>query len=220
MLPRPPRSASIVGMAHEPTDAWPALRPAVAGDARALAELIDIAGEGIPSLLWAASAGPGRMPLDVGADRAARTGVNFCFENAIVAEAGGVVAGMLLGYPLDADDPGDLSQLPAVVRPLVRLECRAPGTWYVNAVATRPRFRGRGIGLMLLREAERLAARSGRSALSLIVASGNGGALRLYERIGFRTIAREPVVGHPGLRLDGDWLLMTRTIGAEATVRS
>jgi ribosomal protein S18 acetylase RimI-like enzyme len=192
------------------------VRPAAPRDARALAELLNLAGEGIPALLWAAGAEPGRSAIDVGVERAMRTGVNFCFENAVVAEVGSEIAGMLLGYPIDDNDPGDLSGVPAVVHPLVRLECRAAGSWYVNAVATRPQHRGRGIGRLLMHDAHRLAARSGRDVLSLIVAQRNESAVRLYRLLGYQAVAREPVVPHPALHLDGDWILMTRAVSGPA----
>ena len=49
-------------------------RDARVGDARAIARLIEIAGEGIPGFLWSESAAPGQDPLDYGTERAAREG--------------------------------------------------------------------------------------------------------------------------------------------------
>ncbi|HSK38496.1 MAG TPA: GNAT family N-acetyltransferase [Arenibaculum sp.] len=188
-------------------------RRAGPGDARRLAELIDIAGEGIPSLLWGEAAQPGESALDVGERRAARTGCSFSYENAVVGESGGDVVCMLLGYPIDDTDPGDLSGLPEIVRPLVRLECKAPGTWYVNALAVLDGHRGRGFGTRLLAIAQICAAEAGRPATSLIVAGNNAGARRLYDQAGYREIAGEPAVPHPRLHAAGRWLLMTRPVG-------
>jgi ribosomal-protein-alanine N-acetyltransferase len=56
---------------------------------------------------------------------------------------------------------------------------------HINNLALRPQYRGQGYGTALmhhvLTEAERLGARRA----TLEVRSGNAGALRLYERLGF-----------------------------------
>jgi ribosomal protein S18 acetylase RimI-like enzyme len=187
------------------------LRRARKDDATALAQLIDIAGEGFGSFLWGQAARPGETALDVGRRRAEREEGGFSYRNATLAELGGKVAGLLLGYRLD--DPyqtGDLAALPEIVRPLIQLEAEAPGSWYVNALAAFPEYRNKGIGTRLLAEAERLAREAGAPALSLIVADQNTGARRLYLRTGYRPVARRPLVAFPGLAHAGDWVLMMK----------
>lgn len=187
------------------------LRPARKDDARVLALLIDIAGEGFGDYLWAQSAGPGESALDVGMKRAQREEGGFSYRNATLAERDGEVAGLLLGYRLDDPyDTGDLNALPELVRPLVELESSAPGSWYINALAAFPQFRNRGLGTFLLREADRLTKRSGAEMVSLIVAEENDDAMRLYLRKGYREAARRPLVPFPGLGHGGDWVLMTK----------
>ncbi len=53
-----------------------------------LAELMNIAGEGIPAYLWEQMAGPGEDVLEVGARRVARTEGAFSFGNAHIAAVG------------------------------------------------------------------------------------------------------------------------------------
>ncbi len=195
-------------------DIDPPLRRARKEDAEALARLIDIAGEGIPTYLWSQVTGPGQSALDVGVERACREEGGFSYRNAIVIEDEGEVAGMLVGYRLpDPYDTGDLGDVPAVVRPLVELESLAPGSWYVNVLAVFPGRQGRGLGSKLLSLADRLGGDSGARDLSIIVARENTGACALYERNGFRTTARRPVVPFPGFAHGGDWLLMVRPVG-------
>jgi ribosomal protein S18 acetylase RimI-like enzyme len=196
-------------------DAW-LLRPATKTDARALAELIDFAGEGFGRYLWSQAAMPGEDPLEVGMRRALREEGGFSYRHAIVAEMNTKTAGLLLGYRLASPyETGDLAALPAIVRPLVELESKAPGSWYVNALAAYPEFRGRGLGTRLLAEAEAIASGTGATAISLIVAEENRGAKRLYERAGYREIARRPLVPFPGLGHTGDWVLMAKPLGAK-----
>ena len=99
-----------------------------------------------------------------------------------------------------------------LVRPLVELESHAPGSWYVNALAAYPEFRGQGLGTRLLSEAEAIAHGTGAAVVSLIVAEANEGAKRLYERTGYRESARRRLVPFPGLGHSGDWVLMTKPL--------
>ncbi len=197
----------------------PPFRRAVAGDAPALARLIDLAGEGLPAALWQRAAAPGQSALDVGAARAAREVGGFSYRNAVVAELDGRVAGMLLGYRQpDPYDTGDLAQLPEPVRPLVMLESRAPGSWYVNGLAVFPAYRGQGLASGLLALAAELARDAGAPSLSVIVGEWNGAARRLYRRDGYREAARLAAVALPGPGHAGEWILMTRPTGV-ATAR-
>jgi ribosomal protein S18 acetylase RimI-like enzyme len=190
------------------------LRPARKDDAENLARLIDIAGEGFGMYLWSQSAKPGETALEVGKRRAQREEGGFSYRHATIAEANGKVAALLLGYRLaDPYLPGDLSGLSEMVRPLVELEAEAPGTWYVNALAVFPEYRGQGIGSRLLDEAERIARNVRAPGLSLIVADQNERAKQLYVRTGYRAVARRPLVPFPGLGHSGDWVLMVKSIG-------
>lgn len=189
------------------------IRPARRDDAEHLARLINIAGEGIPRWSWSQSARQPEQWLQVGAQRAAGEEGNFSWRNAWVVEQGGEVAAMLLGYvqpdpyPLD-----DLAQLPAAVQPLVELEALAPGSWYVNAVAAYPQYRGQGLGTRLLAVAEGMARLGGTRTLSIIVAEQNHGAVALYERCGYVRAERRPIIPFPECEYQGDWLLLIKPL--------
>ncbi len=194
-----------------------AIRKAKVDDAPRLAELMNMAGEGIPAHLWGRMAGPDEDVMRFGAQRVARAEGGFSYTNAYVAVCNGAVAGMLLGYRLpDPYEAGPLDEIPDVVRPLVALEALVPGSWYVNAVATDSAFRGHGIGHKLMEWAEQLAKVSDSGALSLIVAEENALARRLYENLGYETSARRPIVPFPGGPHTGDWILMKKEINPDA----
>jgi len=191
----------------------PTFRPARLADASALAVLVDIAGEGLPNWLWRDLAGPGRSVLEVGRERARREEGGFSYRHATVAETGGEIAASLVVYRLD--DPYDLTgvgDLPPHVQPLVRLESQAPGSWYVNVLATFPEYRGRGIGSALLAIGEEKARQAGSRVMSIIVGSWNAGAERLYRRLGYETVASERAVLPPEFPQTGDWLLMIKSL--------
>ncbi|WP_298938213.1 GNAT family N-acetyltransferase [uncultured Ruegeria sp.] len=123
-------------------------------DAENPTKLIDIAGEGIPTWLWSESTGDSKSVLEVGRERAMRESGGFSYRNARVAYSNSATLGMVLSYPIDKAPEGNLDELPAALAPFVALERRLVGTWYVNALAVFPRFRGHGLGTELLRAAE------------------------------------------------------------------
>lgn len=182
-------------------------------DAAAMAALVDISGEGLPSYFWSLMREPGQSVFEVGRSRAARETGAFSFRNGTVAEVNGEVAALLVDYALD--DPyevGDLSEMPEFIRPLVRLEAQAPGSWYVNVLAAFPEFRGTGLGARLLAASEERGREKSSRGMSIIVAGENAGAVKLYERTGYRARAREQVVQFPGCPHGGDWVLMTKEL--------
>jgi ribosomal protein S18 acetylase RimI-like enzyme len=189
----------------------PLIRPATLQDADALAELVNYAGQGLPLYLWTKMAKEGEDAWAVGRARARRDDGAFSYRNATVIEQGHAVAASLVGYPLpDEPEPIDDS-MPAMFVPLQQLENLAPGTWYVNGLASFPQWRNRGFGTTLLKHAETLASSVGvKNGMSVIVADNNAGARRLYERVGYRQIADRPMVKErwesPGSR----WVLLTK----------
>jgi ribosomal protein S18 acetylase RimI-like enzyme len=189
----------------------PPFRPATQGDAPALAELVNFAGEGLPLYLWTRMAEAGESAWDVGRRRAMRETGSFSYRNATVAETEGRVISGLIGYPLpDRPEPIDHEEMPPMFVPLQELENLAPGTWYVNVLATCPEYRTRGYGTRLLGIAERLAAASGMPRLSIIVSDANAGARRLYERCGCSEVARRAIVKEGWENPGKSWVLLVK----------
>lgn len=189
-------------------------RTASAEDAEALVDLILMAGDGLPEYLWQLMAEPGEDLRSVGRRRARRDEGGFSWRNALVAETPEkhVIAG-LLGYPLpDVPEPVELDSLPAPVRPLVALEQRVPGSWYINVVATRPEWRRQGLAQRLMKEAERQAHATGRQALSLIVSSDRHAARALYEAQGFSIVATLPKHADGPVLGGADWVLYAKLL--------
>jgi ribosomal protein S18 acetylase RimI-like enzyme len=191
----------------------PKIRRATTDDAPSLAELIDLAGEGLPLHLWESMASPGRSAWEVGVERARRDRGGFSYRNAFVLEyAGRVVAGGI-GYPLakrPSAAPGPAP--PGLLAPLEALERLAGGTWYINAIATYPEARGRGYASRLLETAEDLATEAGATAVSLIVSDANIAARRLYERRGYRCVDERPMIKENWDNPGASWLLYTKWI--------
>jgi ribosomal protein S18 acetylase RimI-like enzyme len=190
------------------------IREAEKSDCAELAQLINFAGEGLPLYLWQQTAAPGEDPWEIGRERAARDAGGFSYRNAVIAEAGGKVAGALIGYPV-ADEPEavDIEGTPPMFVPLVELENLAAGTWYVNAVAAFPDARGLGVGSRLMQWAEQRATELGLRGVSLIVSDANPGAQRLYDRLGYSEVARRPMIREQWQNDGRNWVLMIKKPG-------
>jgi GNAT superfamily N-acetyltransferase len=70
----------------------------------------------------------------------------------------------------------------------IALSKRGSRVWFVDVLYVRPDARGRGIGTELIRAAVEHVGPD--AVLELEVLESNGGARRLYERLGFRTVER------------------------------
>jgi ribosomal protein S18 acetylase RimI-like enzyme len=188
------------------------VRAATRSDCAELAQLINLAGEGLPLYLWQQMAGAGEDPWEIGRQRASRDSGSFSYRNSVVAEVGGDIAGALVGYPT-AEEPEaiDTESTPSMWIPLLELENIAAGSWYINSVATFPEFRGLGVGSKLMRWAEQHVLDLGLRGVSLIVSDANQGARRLYERLGYKEKASRPMVREQWQNDGKTWVLMIKT---------
>lgn len=193
------------------------IREAKASDAGHLVRFINMAADDLPLHFWRKSVGPEGDPWAYGKERAARDTGNFSYRNAWLAEVEGEVAACLLGYPAE-EEPGPIDpETPAIFVPLLELEALAPGSWYLNVLATYEAFRGKGCGSALLAHAEEIARGAGHKTISLIAEDTHLDALRLYTGKGYREVARRPVVKGDWAVDAKEWILFTKPVGPAGT---
>jgi len=181
------------------------MRLATAQDGPALADLVNFAGAGAPYHVWKELAAPDDDPWRVGIDRQARRA--DAGEVIVLEEAGTVVAalvGAMTGETPSAPTDND----PPMLRPIRALERQVPNSLFVTSFATFPRARGRGLGSRLLAHAESCAAATGLSGVAIVCSDGNTGALRLYERLGYRQIGSSPIVKDGWDSDSTQWILL------------
>lgn len=189
------------------------LRQAEAADAEYLAELINLAGEGVPNWLWTQACFEGQTPLQIGIERARRTSGGFSYTNALVVAPNETPIGMVLSYPITEAPTDDPADLPAPIAPYVELEKQSVGTWYINALAVFEDCQNQGLGSQLLAAAEDEARANRFIRMSIQVYEQNTGAVRLYERLGYQRVASEPVRLHPAPPYyTGDVLLLIKDL--------
>lgn len=191
----------------------PLIRPASKGDSLNLAYLINLAGEGIPSVLWGAMGKPGDDILETGQLRAERDEGGFSYRNAHVICLQDNLLGMLLGYRQLAHMPGDnLAEVPDFLQPILELEGLAPGSWYLNALAVYERFHGRGIGSRLLAFADEVAYARNCRTISAICANGNKNAMQLYRKQGYKETESRHFIPYSGCRHHSQWVLLLKDL--------
>jgi len=120
----------------------------------------------------------------------------------------GFVVGMLVAFPMEVDK--DSKEPDPILVPYSVLE--EDQSYYICGMAVDEEQRAKGIGTMLLGEAERSCRTLGLAKLSLIVFEQNIQARRLYERNGYVETCRCSVVPHPLIHYTGDALLMVKSI--------
>jgi ribosomal protein S18 acetylase RimI-like enzyme len=108
----------------------------------------------------------------------------------------------------DPIEPGT----PPIFVPLLELEALAPGSWYLNVLATYPQFRGKGCGSALLAHAEDVTRKAGRTTISLIAEDTHEDALRLYRSKGYTEVARRPLVKEDWPVDASEWILFVKPL--------
>jgi ribosomal protein S18 acetylase RimI-like enzyme len=198
-------------------------RAATVGDCYKIAELFRIASDGVVDYVWSTLSPqyPGLTPIEIGAKRYASDQSNFSYKNCIVAERDSEVIGMMVTFPIEESEEESKNSEEATTESeepsgepdvLAPYNLEAPGTWYICAIALFPQFRGQGLGTQFLSIAREQAQVKGFRELSLLCFEQNTGAMRLYERNGFKVSDRAPVVPHELIHYTGDILLMTAPV--------
>lgn len=184
-------------------------RPAQRGDAREIARFFQITSEGGADYIWSLIAQPGEDLLEVGAARYAREGVNFSYENCLIAEHQGRVIGMMHSYVMRHDPHAEPVTDP-VLAPYADMEI--PDTLYISSLALDEGWRNQGLGATFLQAAQARCDALGLDGLSLIDYAANTGARRFYERHGFHIVKTCQITSHPLFRVTGQAYLMSRPV--------
>jgi ribosomal protein S18 acetylase RimI-like enzyme len=183
------------------------LRSATRQDAAELAMLVDIASHGLANWLWHGAVIDGRT--DTALERGRQRMLDECkpggWRCAVLAEKDGEVAGGVIAYRLDESLAGAVAPHP-VIEPLMDLQCKAIGSWYIDSLGVYRAHRRQGIGRKLL---EDQLARTNADA-SLITESDNDTAQALYRSQGFVEAARRQAVPLYENSKRHDWVLMIR----------
>lgn len=152
---------------------------------------------------------PDEDVFDVGQRRYEQEDSVFSYKSCTVVTLNDAIMGMLVAFPI-VEPSTDTSDVDPVLVPYRKLE--EANSYYICDMSLFPEFRGQGIGSQLLALAEKQALEKGFNKLSLLVFEQNVGAKKLYDRAGFKEVAREPVIPNRLLQYTGDVILMVKGI--------
>lgn len=193
------------------------LRPAMAEDARQIAQLIDMAASGMEIWEWTEKLTPAlqaqaKTPLDIGEAEVMNPENKFFYGNTTVVQIDDRLAGIYIKYVIEVKSGEELAALSPMNRVYADLKQHAVGSHYIDSLACYPEFQGRGLGSLLLKDAMEKAQADGGTKLCLLVFEENIGALKLYQKKGFQPIARQPVLAGPHMAHGGDILLLSHDL--------
>lgn len=177
-----------------------------------IAELIKLTGDHLPFYLWEIEAKGAKSPREVAENRIASSSEisDFSYQNARICVENDNVIGTYLGFKLSANASlHNLHEYPEPLIPIVMLESKAPGAWFLHTISVREADRNRGVAKLMMHDAETIAQKHGCHEIALIVNSNNKAALSLYGSLGYTSKDQTPVIPYPGCAADSHWVLLT-----------
>ena len=184
-------------------------RPATPDDADFLVPLINESSGGVWPAVWKALAKEMEETKVAGARYLSDTDNDLSIKNTVLVESEGMSIGAMTSYREKCISPSELASTPTLLP--VELdkalqpyrELCDPNSLFVAEICFLPEARGKGLGTRLLQHAVNCAIEQKLPRVTLRVFSINTGALRLYERFGFRIVDQRDVLPHPDIKVGG-----------------
>ena len=174
-------------------------RSAEKKDSAKLAELINIASDGVVEYLFHDLI-PGMTPVQVVAHNLENDNYPHSYKSAIVAEDENDVVGMALSYPSSYHKITDEMRAFFPAERLARFEdfyaARVEDSLFLDALGVDASYRRQGIGTRLVELTKENARKNGYKMLSLIAFADNSPALALYNLLGFEVVEEIKLAGN------------------------
>ncbi len=192
------------------------IRSASLEDASFLVPLIAESSGGVWPAVWKALAEEGESTEAFATKYLADPDNDLSVKNTILVESNEGRLGAMTSYreysiTSDASSNARDHSLPVELASalLPYRELSDPNSLFIAEVCLLPEARGKGLGKRLLEHARDLAIEMGLPNVTLRVFSANTGAIRLYERSGFKLVDSRPVIPHPDIKITGSVFLMS-----------
>ena len=186
-------------------------RPAEKKDSLKLAELINVASDGVVEYLFHDLI-PGMTPVQVVAHNLENDNYPHSYKSAIVAANENDVIGMALSYPSSYHKITDGMRAFFPAQRLERFEdfysSGVENSLFLDALGVDASCRRQGIGTRLVELTKEKTRKSGYEMLSLIVFADNAPALALYKFLGFEAVQEIKLEGNEFIPHQGGCLLL------------
>ena len=186
-------------------------RVGIKEDSSKIAELIDIASDGVVEYLFHELV-PGMTPVQVVARNLQNENYPHTYSSAIVATDNDEIVGMALSYPSSfhriTDEMRGFFPKDRMEHLRIFFSSRVENSWFLDALCVLKSHRRRGIGEKLISSTKEKAIENGFTALSLIVFADNELALPLYKRTGFEVVQKVELLENEFIKHKDDCFLM------------
>ena len=186
-------------------------RPGEKQDCAKLAELINIASDGVVEYLFHDLV-PGMTPVQVIAHNHKNDNYPHSYKSVIVATDGDNVAGMALSYPSSyhkiTDEMRNFFPLERIEHFSSFYSSRVENTWFLDALCVVENHRRSGIGEKLISLTKKKAVENGYNTLSLIAFADNVLAIPVYMHTGFKIVQKVELRGNEFIKHEDGCLLM------------
>lgn len=180
-------------------------------DCRWIAEGIELAAGGITTFLLQDLVA-GKTPVDLMEESLQVTSGADSYNNALIADAEGEMAGMVFSYPASGFG---ISEEMRQLLPPERLahvtgffSQRVEDSLFLDSIYVAPPFRGQGVVDELIQGVKQRSRQLKLNGVSLMVLADNTPAQRVYERHGFRKVTVVPLDYHALIPHHGGAYLM------------
>jgi ribosomal protein S18 acetylase RimI-like enzyme len=191
------------------------------GDALSIAELYNMANNGLSEVWWAKQARKGESWKDAFVRDIKMQNSIAHFARSVIAEANGKVIGLLIAFPQEEIPPAELlAGLPSSELSIIELRRRVEGSLFIAVVAVDENYRNRGIARHFVNMSLHVAQASNLKEVSVIIHESNREWLESFLRRGFKERARENVGDHASYPHDSSWVLVAMPVLLQASTKS
>jgi len=186
-------------------------RPGKKKDSATLAELINMASDGVVEYLFHGLV-PGMTPVQVIAHNHENDNYPHSYKSAIIATDNNDIVGMALSYPSSyhkiTDEMKNFFPEDRLKHFSHFYSSRIENSWFLDALSVVESHRRRGIGRELISHTKEVAIENGYNSLSLMVLADNALAIRLYKDFGFKVAQKVELGKNKFIEHAGGCLLM------------
>ncbi|MDG1858260.1 MAG: GNAT family N-acetyltransferase [Emcibacteraceae bacterium] len=177
-------------------------------EAYELAKLVNQAGQGpntrgLDFAGWSADAKDGQDPFEVGQKIIENEDDPYSYTNMRVVEANGEITAMAMCFEAYKRTPEQLENISSDFRIFKRLTNTIAGCFYLDSLAAKTGFRGKGYGRVMLEDSIKLAKSQGYDAVYLLAFDKNVAGIGLYEKYGFYLVRDLPAPNNPDMPYQG-----------------
>lgn len=193
------------------------IRDARKNEAKQLARLVNIAGQGPDSVgldytVWSRGANEGQDPYDVGSLRIENEVGGYSYNNIRIIEVDAKPAALAMSFEVIKKSQTEMDEIDDLFKIFSVLAQQRIGSYYLDSLAVFPEYRGCGFGRILIEDTINKAVKGGYSEVSLLVFEKNEAALSLYKKLGFRETSKLKAPAHPSMPYEGYVILLSKPL--------